>query len=183
MEHRRPEALTSVGDIAESEAVEHQRPQQNHQCRGEGNATKGAAYPPDPELIEGLAAVQPAAQARSLHNEALQEGGDGHQPQASRENHQRQNHLAESSEIGADVDDRQTGHRDRGCGREQRLPDPHRTAGAQRCGQQNRADHDHQQTGHHRELGNGEPSLPTLTALQRLAKGHGIRGGCRRTHC
>ena len=112
VEDRSPESLPTVGDIAEPEAVEHQGTHQDHQCRCEGDATECAAHAADPEFIQGLAPVEAAAQAGASHHKALEKGGDGHQSQTSRQDHQGQHQLSSGGEIGSHINDRETGHRD-----------------------------------------------------------------------
>ena len=113
VEDRGPQAFASVRDVAEPEAVKHQRTHQDHQCRRRSNAPECAANSADAEFIEGLAPVQSAPQTGALHHEPLEKGGDGHQSQASRQDHHRQHQLPGCGEIGSDINDRQAGHRDR----------------------------------------------------------------------
>ena len=170
-----PETLAAIGDVAEAKSVQHRCTDQDHKRCGEGDAAEGAADTAHSEFIQGLATVQPPPQAGALHHKTLQKGGDRHQPQPAGQDHQGQHQLTEGGEITADVDDRQTGHRDGGCGGEQGFPQTDLAARAQRGGQQQRAQQDHQQAGDRGELRHGEPSMPALAALDRLAEGHGAR--------
>ena len=113
MKERSPKPLSAVGDVAEPKAVQHESSQQDHKCCGESDATEGAPYAADTEFIQGLAPIQSAAQSRALHHKSLQKRGDGHQSQAPGQDHEGQHRLPEAGQICADVDDRESGHRDR----------------------------------------------------------------------
>ena len=175
VEHRCPDPLPPIRDVAETEAVKHHRTDQDHRGCGQGDGSEGGAHTADAKFIEGPPPVKTASQSGSLHDEPLQKGGDRHQSQPSGQNHDGQNQLPETGQVRADVDDRQPRDGDGGGGREQRFPEADTFVGTERCAQHQGPEQDHQQACHHRELRNGEPAMPALAAFEGLAEGHAVR--------
>ena len=167
-----PESLATIGDVAETEAIQNRGTDQDQGCSCECDSAEGSADAADAEFIQSLAAVQATSQARPLHHESLQKGGDRHQSQPSSEDHHGEHGLAETGEISPHINDRQAGDRDRGCGCEQGLPKPDLRARTERCGQEQCAEQDHQKTCDHGELRHRQSPLPSLAACEDLTEGH-----------
>ena len=112
MEQRGPQPSATAGKICESVEVEDDRSKQNQNGRRQGDPSERGSNAADAEFVEGLAAIQAAAQCCSAHHKSLQEGGDRHQTQAPHQDHQGKHPLTEAGQIPPHIDHAQPGDRD-----------------------------------------------------------------------